>query len=118
MRTTTYANEAAARGDATASPCQLVGCGKWIASAGRGRPASFCSDDCREVSKLLARLSSHVERRAAAATDASQVSGLVSYLVREVVNPLHTRAAALRRVARAATALQDGSDILPGSAVQ
>ena len=118
MRTTTYTNEEAARGDAAASPCQLVGCGRWIASAGRGRPASFCSDDCREVSKLLGRLSSHVAKRAAEATDASQVSGLTRFLISEIVNPLHTRAAKLRRAAHGAPALQVAPAVVLGASVQ
>lgn len=98
MTTTTATVRLAERGEAGASPCIGLGCERWIARTGKaGRPADYCSPECREVTKLLGRLGAVLRTVAARATCEATLRALTGEALSHVNVATNAARARLRR---------------------
>jgi hypothetical protein len=102
--------------DATGRRCALPGCEARFRDSGRGRPALYCSDACRETSKLMDRLRSHVERAASKAESEDALRALRSWFASELNAALNHHAARVRRSVSAGRTASDVPTVAPTSA--
>lgn len=96
------------------APCGFFGCDRLLVPSGRaGRPALYCSEECREAFKLIGRLEAVARTVAARATcedTLRRLCGDVTSALNSAVNPARAR---LRRERAAATSLVNDSQDAP-----